>query len=123
MFYFDKDESMALCKRKTNQNSLWVEARHLRPHGSHPFDRRLNEILERAKYDRYREWLCRKYNAPTRGRPSMAPGVCFRCFPVGSLEDSDFERGIASRILGLAPSAGVLGAESGGAVPRRAARR
>jgi hypothetical protein len=68
---------MALCRRKTNQNSLWVDARHLRPHGSHPFDRRLNEILEWAKYDRYREWLRRKYDAPTRGRPSMAPGGLF----------------------------------------------
>jgi len=89
---------MALGKRKPKQNFLWVDARHLQAHPAHPFYRRLNEILERAQFDRYVERLCRKYYAPVMGRPSIAPGVYFRCFLVGYFEGIDSERGIAYRI-------------------------
>jgi len=89
---------MALGKRKPKQASLWVDARHLQAHPTHPFYRRLNEILERAQFDRYVERLCRKYYAPVMGRPSIAPGVYFRCFLVGYFEGIDSERGIAYRI-------------------------
>jgi hypothetical protein len=41
-----------------------------------------------AKFDRYVERICRKYYAPTLGRPSIAPGVYFRCFLVGYFEGS-----------------------------------
>jgi hypothetical protein len=52
---------MALGKRKPKQASLWADARHRQAHPAHPFYRRLNEILERAQFDRYVERLCRKY--------------------------------------------------------------
>ena len=86
---------MALGKRKRKQASLWADARHRQAHPAHPFYRRLNEILERAQFARYVERLCRKYYAPTLGRPSIAPGVYFRCFLVGYFEGIDSERGIA----------------------------
>jgi transposase len=89
---------MALGKRKPKQASLWADARHRQAHPAHPFYRRLNEILERAQFDRYVERLCRKYYAPTLGRPSIAPGVYFRCFLVGYFEGIGSERGIAYRI-------------------------
>ena len=89
---------MALGKRKPKQASLWVDTSHLRAHGSHPFYRRVNEILERANFDAYAERICRKYYAPTMGRPSIAPGVYFRCFLVGYFEGIDSERGIAYRV-------------------------
>ena len=89
---------MALGKRKPKQASLWVDTSHLRAHGSHPFYRRVNEILERANFDAYVERICRKYYAPTMGRPSIAPGVYFRCFLVGYFEGIDSERGIAYRV-------------------------
>ena len=89
---------MALGKRKPKQASLWVETSHLRAHTSHPFYRRLNEILDRAKFDTYVERICRKYYAPAMGRPSIAPGVYFRCFLVGYFEGIDSERGIAYRV-------------------------
>ena len=90
--------SMALGKRKQKQTSLWVETSQLQARGRHPFYSRLNEILDQAKFDTYTERICRKYYAPTMGRPSIAPGVYFRCFLVGYFEGIDSERGIAYRV-------------------------
>lgn len=89
---------MALGKRKQKQTSFWVEASQLQARGRHPFYTRLNEVLDRAKFDIYAERVCRKYYAPTMGRPSIAPGVYFRCFLVGYFEGIDSERGIAYRV-------------------------
>ena len=89
---------MALGKRKQKQTSFWVETSQLQARGRHPFYSRLNEILDQAKFDTYAERICRKYYAPTMGRPSIAPGVYFRCFLVGYFEGIDSERGIAYRV-------------------------
>ena len=89
---------MALGKRKRKQTSLWVETSQLQARGRHPFYDRLNEILDRAKFDSYAERMSRKYYAPTMGRPSIAPGVYLRCFLVGYFEGIDSERGIAYRV-------------------------
>ncbi|MGH9565667.1 MAG: transposase [Candidatus Angelobacter sp.] len=85
-------------KRQPKQASMWVETSRLRAHGRHPFYTRLNEILDQAKFDQYVERLCRKYYAPTMGRPSLAPGVYFRCFLMGYFEGIDSERGMAYRV-------------------------
>ena len=89
---------MALGKRRQKQTSFWVETSQLQVRGRHPFYSRLNEILDRAKFDTYAERICRKYYAPTMGRPSIAPGVYFRCFLMGYFEGIDSERGIAYRV-------------------------
>lgn len=89
---------MALGKRRQKQSSFWVETSQLQARGRHPFYSRLNEILDRAKFDTYAERICRKYYAPTMGRPSIAPGVYFRCFLMGYFEGIDSERGIAYRV-------------------------
>ena len=89
---------MALGKRKRKQTSFWVETSQLQARGRHPFYSRVNEILDQAKFDTYVERICRKYYAPTMGRPSIAPGVYFRCFLVGYFEGIDSERGIAYRV-------------------------
>ena len=89
---------MALGRRKPKQSSLWVDTSHLGAHGCHPFYRRVNKILDRANFDAYVERICRRYYAPTMGRPSVAPGVYFRCFLVGYFEGIDSERGIACRV-------------------------
>jgi len=86
---------MALGKRKPKQASLWGDARPRQAHPAHSFYRRLNKISEPAQFARYVERLCRKYYAPTLGRPSIAPGVYFRCFLVGYFEGIVSERGIA----------------------------
>ena len=89
---------MALGKRRQKQTSFWVETSQLQARGRHPFYGRLNEILDRAKFDTYTERVCRKYYAQTMGRPSLAPGVYFRCFLMGYFEGIDSERGMAYRV-------------------------
>jgi len=89
---------MALGKRRQKQASFWVETSQLQVRGRHPFYSRLNGILDRAKFDAYVERICRKYYAATMGRPSIAPGVYFRCFLMGYFEGIDSERGIAYRV-------------------------
>ncbi len=89
---------MAMGKRKAQQASFWVETSQLQSRGRHPFYTRLNQILDGAKFDTYAERICRKYYAKTMGRPSLAPGVYFRCFLVGYFEGIDSERGIAYRV-------------------------
>ena len=89
---------MALGKRRQKQTSFWVETSQLQAHGRHHFYSRLNEILDRAKFDGYAERICRKYYAPTMRRPSIAPGLYFRCFLVGYFEGIDSGRGIACRV-------------------------
>jgi transposase len=77
---------------------MWIEASQLQVRGPHPFYSKLNEILDRAKFDFYVERICRKYYAQKMGRPSLVPGVYFRCFLIGYLEGIDSERGIAYRL-------------------------
>ena len=89
---------MALGKRRQKQTSLWVEASRLQARERHPFYSRVNEILEGAKFDTYAERICRKYYAKAMGRPSIVPGVYFRCFLMGYFEGIDSERGIAYRV-------------------------
>jgi transposase len=89
---------MAMGKRKEKQRSFWVETTHLEAPGRHPFYSRVNEILDEARFDHYVERICRKYYAAMMGRPSMAPGVYFRCFLIGYFEGIDSERGIAYRV-------------------------
>lgn len=89
---------MALGKRRPRQATLWVEASRIEVRGQHPFYRRLNQILEEARFDHYVERLCAKYYAGNVGRPSIAPGVYFRCFLIGYFEGIGSERGIAYRV-------------------------
>ncbi len=59
---------------------------------------RLNQILDEHKFDVKVERLCQKYYKKSPyGRPSMAPGVYFRCLLIGYFEGLDSERGIAWR--------------------------
>ena len=85
-------------KRRQKQTSFWVQTSRLVARGQHPFYSRLNEILGRAKFDVYVERICGKYYATTMGRPSIAPGIYFRCFLIGYFEGIDSERGIAYRV-------------------------
>lgn len=77
---------------------MWIETSQLQVRGSHPFYCKLNEILDKAKFDFYVERICRKYYAKKMGRPSLVPGMYFRCFLIGYFEGIDSERGIAYRL-------------------------
>ena len=90
---------MAMGKRKSRQEELFVFAEGLPKSAGHPFYKKLNELLADAEFDRWVERRCRQYyeQEDKRGRPSMPPGVYFRMLLVGYFENIDSQRGIAWR--------------------------
>ena len=85
-------------KRKRQRASeLWVPTTDLPVAPSHPFYRRLNDLLRAGDFDRFVERTCQPFYAARMGRPSLAPGVYFRLLLVGYFEGIDSERGIAWR--------------------------
>ena len=89
---------MAMGKRRAKQQSMWVCTEEMvRPDG-HPFYTKVNEVLERKRFDRRVEYLCRRFYEPTLGRPSLSPGTYFRLLLIGFFEGLDSERGIAWRV-------------------------
>ena len=89
---------MPIGKRKPKQQGLFVAATEIVKAASHPFYTKVNEILDRNKVDRRLEYLCKRFYAPTMGRPGLAPGTYFRMLLVGFFEGIDSERGIAWRV-------------------------
>ena len=83
--------------RKTEQPPLWVATADLPSSPGHPFYAKLNAILDAEGFDRFAEDQCRRFYAPTMGRPSLEPGRYFRLLLVGYFEGLDAERGIAWR--------------------------
>lgn len=90
---------MAMGKRKSRQEPLFVTTDHLTPSAGHPFYQRLNTLLDEAGFDHWVEGRCREYYASDepRGRPSLPPGVYFRMLLIGYFEGIDSQRGIAWR--------------------------
>jgi hypothetical protein len=62
---------------------------------SHPFYRRLNQLLREHDFDDFVEAQCASFYAETRGRPGLPPGIYFRLLLIGYFEGIDSERGIA----------------------------
>lgn len=89
---------MAMGKRKREQQgSLFISVVDLPRSASHPFYTKLNQVLAAGGFDDYVEALCRKFYAEVMGRPSLAPGIYFRCLLIGYFEGLSGERGIAWR--------------------------
>jgi transposase len=90
---------MAMGKRESRQEALFVFAEGLPKSGGHPFYKKLNELLADAEFDRWIERRCEQYyqQEDKRGRPSLPPGVYFRMLLVGYFENIDSQRGIAWR--------------------------
>ncbi|MGB2714629.1 MAG: transposase [Vicinamibacterales bacterium] len=88
---------MAMGTRQTEQPPLWVATSDLPSSPGHPFYTKLNAILEAEGFDRFAEDQCRRFYAPTMGRPSLEPGRYFRLLLLGYFEGLDAERGIAWR--------------------------
>ena len=76
---------------------MWIATQDLPRSASHPFYKRLNQILKQAGFDAFVEGLCARFYAPKMGRPSLSPGCYFRLLMVGYFEGLDSERGIAWR--------------------------
>src|SRR5207247_1652478 len=88
---------MAMGTRENDQTPLWVATSDLPASPGHPFYTRVNAILAAEGFDRFVEDQCRRFYAPTMGRPSLAPGRYFRLLLIGYFEGIDAERGIAWR--------------------------
>jgi len=88
---------MALGKRRSEQQEMWVATTSLPKSEGHVFYRKLNEVLAEAGFDRWVEKKCRPYYHDHLGRPSIPPGVYFRMLLVGYFEGIGSQRGIAWR--------------------------
>jgi transposase len=87
--------NMAMGKRaRERQSAMWVTTTEL-PTASHPFYRRLNQLLSEHGFDDFVEGQCTEFYAETMGRPGLAPGIYFRLLLIGYFEGIDSERGIA----------------------------
>src|SRR5215472_15928690 len=97
---------MAMGKRKRErQSTRWVTTTELPTAASHPFYRRLNELLAEYGFDDFTEAECAGFYPETMGRPGLAPGIYFRLLLIGYFEGIDAERGIAGarkRFVGVA---------------------
>lgn len=92
---------MAMGRRRNQEQtpSFWIAASEVVRTPGNALYERVNEILDRHKFDERVEALCRRYyKKDKRGRPSMPPGVYFRALLIGYLEGVDSERGIAWRL-------------------------
>src|SRR5437762_747823 len=89
---------MAMGKRKRDrQSTMWVTTTDLPTAASHPFYRRLNQLLREHGFDDFVEAQCAGFYAETMGRPGLPPGIYFRLLLIGYFEGIDAERGIAWR--------------------------
>jgi transposase len=87
---------MAMGTRDGEQEELFITHQQLRSQ-SHPYYQAVNKVLAEKGFDRFAEQTCASFYAKKMGRPSMAPGVYFRCLLLGYFEGIDSERGIAWR--------------------------
>jgi transposase len=88
---------MGTRKMRERQEGLWYGG-ELATAPGHPFYKRLNEILDQAKFDRFCEKGCAGFYHQKLGRPSLPPGQYFRIMMIGFFEGLDSERGIAWRL-------------------------
>ncbi len=89
--------AMGTRKKRERQEALWYGS-ELPTAPGHPFYNRLNEVLERADFDRFCEDNCASFYDAKLGRPSLPPGMYFRIMMIGFFEGIDSERGVAWRL-------------------------
>src|SRR3984893_4542193 len=89
--------AMGTRKMRERQEDLWYGG-ELPTAPGHPFYKRLNEVLDNARFDPFCETNCASFYHHKLGRPSLAPGLYFRVMMIGFFEGLDSERGIAWRL-------------------------
>jgi len=90
--------AMGTREGRRRQEGFWLTHDELGTAPGHPFYQRLNQLLDREKFDEYAEGECAKFYAEKNGRPSLTPGMYFRSLLIGYFEGIDSERGIAWRV-------------------------
>ena len=104
---------MSMGKRKRErQPTMWVATTGLPTTVSHPFYRRLNQLLREHGFDDFVEDQCAGF---MRRRPvgRACPGIYFRLLLTGYFEGIDSERGIAWRAADSLALRDFLGVGSG----------
>ena len=89
--------AMGTPKMREGQEGLWCGG-ELATAPGHPFYKRLNEVLDKAKFDRFCEKICAGFYHRKLGRPSLPPGQYFRIMMIGFFEGLNSERAIAWRL-------------------------
>jgi len=90
--------AMAMGKKSREERQpLWANVTDLATAPGHPSYEKLNAVLAERGFDDFVEEKCAGSYAPTMGRPSIPPGVCFRALMIGYFERIESERGIAWR--------------------------
>src|SRR4051812_23586758 len=77
LLYYTRRMAMGKSKR-VRQPGMWVTTTDLPTAASHPFYRRLNQLLREHGFDDFAEAQCAGFYAETMGRPGLPPGVYFR---------------------------------------------
>src|SRR5450631_2850752 len=98
MFWpYNRTMAMGTRKMRERQEELWYGG-ELPTAPGHPFYKRLNDVLDKAKFDTFCETACAGFYHNNLGRPSLPPGQYFRVMMIGFFEGLDSERGIAWRL-------------------------
>src|SRR6202158_5873202 len=98
MFWlYNRTIAMGTRKMRERQEELWYGG-ELPTAPGHPFYQRLNEVLDKAKFESFCENACARFYHNKLGRPSLPPGQYFRVMMIGFFEGLDSERGIAWRL-------------------------
>src|SRR5262249_28028665 len=90
--------AMGTRRDRQRQEDLWITHAELATAPGHPFYQRLNELLDKEKFDEFAEKESAQFYANKNGRPSLTPGTYFRSLLIGYFEGIDSERGIAWRV-------------------------
>jgi len=88
---------MGTRRRRQRQEELWIGHDEVAKGPGHPFYKKVNELLEEAKFDDFAGTECAKFYAENNGRPSLTPGIYFRILLLAYFEGIDSERGMAWR--------------------------
>lgn len=108
---------MAMGQKQPLQAPLFVPHTQLPQGLGHPFYAALERALCDAGFDPFVQKLCAPAYAAAMGRPSIPPGVYFRCLFVGYFEGIRSERGIAWRCADSLSLRSFLGVALGESTP------
>ena len=89
---------MGTRRKSDRQQEFWIPTSEIVQTPGSVFYTRLNEVLDKHKFDKRMESRMARFFAKQMGRPSVAPGVFVRMFLIGYFEGLDSERGIAWRV-------------------------
>jgi transposase len=83
-------------RKRKRQPMMWVTTTDFPTAASHPFYRRLNQLLRELGFNDFVEAQCAGFYAETMGRPNLPPDIYFRLLLIGYFEGIDSERGQAA---------------------------